>query len=31
VGELNDFVKEGFKEILLRKTIVPIIGYSLQE
>jgi ribosomal-protein-alanine N-acetyltransferase len=28
VGELNDFVKEGFTELLLRKTIAPIIGYS---
>jgi ribosomal-protein-alanine N-acetyltransferase len=28
VGELNDFVKKGFTELLLRKTIAPIIGYS---
>lgn len=27
VGELNDFVKEGFTEILLRKTKGPIVGY----
>jgi ribosomal-protein-alanine N-acetyltransferase len=31
VGELNDFVKEGFTELLLRKSIGPIIGYSRQE
>jgi ribosomal-protein-alanine N-acetyltransferase len=31
VGELNDFVKEGFTELLLRKTIAPIIGYSNRE
>lgn len=31
VGELNDFVKEGFTELLLRKTIAPIIGYSNHE
>ena len=31
VGELNDFVKEGFTELLLRKSIGPIIGYSHQE
>jgi ribosomal-protein-alanine N-acetyltransferase len=28
VGELNNFVKEGYTELLLRKTIAPIIGYS---
>jgi ribosomal-protein-alanine N-acetyltransferase len=28
VGELNDFIKEGFTEILLRKTIGPKIGFS---
>ena len=28
VGELNDFVKEGFTELLLRKTFGPIVGYS---
>jgi ribosomal protein S18 acetylase RimI-like enzyme len=27
VGELPDFVKEGFREILLRKTVGPIMGY----
>ena len=31
VGELTDFVKEGFTELLLRKSIGPIIGYSRQE
>lgn len=31
VGELNNFVKEGFTELLLRKSIGPIIGYSRQE
>ena len=28
VGELNDFIKKGFTETLLRKTIGPIIGFS---
>ena len=28
IGELKDFVKEGFTEILLRKTFGPIMGYS---
>jgi [ribosomal protein S18]-alanine N-acetyltransferase len=28
VGELNDFVKEGFTELLLRKTIGPRAGYK---
>lgn len=31
VGELNNFVKEGFTELLLRKSIGSIIGYSRQE
>ena len=30
VGELNNFVKDGFTELLLRKTFGPIVGYSLQ-
>jgi len=30
VGDLKDFLKEGFTEILLRKTAGPIIGYSGQ-
>ena len=28
VGELTNFVKEGFTEILLRKTVGPINGYK---
>jgi len=28
VGELNDFVKEGFTELLFRKTFGPIVGYT---
>jgi ribosomal protein S18 acetylase RimI-like enzyme len=27
VGELDSFVKEGFTELLLRKTFGPIVGY----
>ena len=27
VGELKDFVKKGFNELLLRKTVGPIVGY----
>ena len=30
VGELKDFVKEGFDELLLRKTIGPRLGYTAQ-
>lgn len=30
VGELNDFVKEGYTELLLRKTFGPIVGYPVQ-
>lgn len=30
VGELNDFVREGFTELLLRKTFGPIVGYPVQ-
>jgi ribosomal-protein-alanine N-acetyltransferase len=30
VGELNDFVREGFTELLLRKTYGPIVGYPIQ-
>ena len=30
VGELDNFVKEGFTEILLRKTVGPRVGYSGQ-
>ena len=30
VGELNDFVKEGFTELLLRKTFGPIVGYKIK-
>jgi ribosomal protein S18 acetylase RimI-like enzyme len=28
VGELENFVKEGFTELLLRKTVGPVNGYS---
>jgi ribosomal-protein-alanine N-acetyltransferase len=28
IGELNDFLKEGFSELLLRKTFGPTAGYS---
>jgi ribosomal-protein-alanine N-acetyltransferase len=28
VGELKDFVKEGFTELLLRKTVGPVVGYK---
>lgn len=28
VGELDNFVKEGFSELLLRKTVGPRVGYS---
>ena len=30
VGELNDFVKEGYTELLLRKSFGPIVGYPVQ-
>jgi ribosomal protein S18 acetylase RimI-like enzyme len=30
IGELNDFVKEGFTELLLRKTFGPIVGYKIK-
>jgi ribosomal protein S18 acetylase RimI-like enzyme len=30
VGELKDFVKKGFTELLLRKTVGPIAGYNGQ-
>jgi [ribosomal protein S18]-alanine N-acetyltransferase len=28
VGELDNFVKDGFSELLLRKTVGPRVGYS---
>lgn len=28
VGELPNFIKEGFSELLLRKSVAPILGYS---
>ena len=28
VGELKDFVKKGFTELLLRKTVGPVVGYE---
>ncbi len=31
VGELENFVKEGFTELLLRKTVGPRVGYSGQQ
>jgi ribosomal-protein-alanine N-acetyltransferase len=30
VGELDNFVKAGFSELLLRKTVGPRVGYSVQ-
>ena len=30
VGELDNFVKEGFSELLLRKTVGPRVGYLVQ-
>ncbi|MCX6253779.1 MAG: GNAT family N-acetyltransferase [Bacteroidia bacterium] len=30
VGELDNFVKEGFTELLLRKTVGPRVGYRIQ-
>jgi [ribosomal protein S18]-alanine N-acetyltransferase len=31
VGELDNFVKEGFSELLLRKTVGPRVGYQPQK
>jgi ribosomal-protein-alanine N-acetyltransferase len=31
VGELTDFVKEGFTELLLRKTFGPIVGNTFNQ
>jgi ribosomal protein S18 acetylase RimI-like enzyme len=31
VGELTDFVKEGFTEFLLRKSVGPILSYGTNE
>jgi len=31
VGQLNNFVKEGFTELLLRKTIGPIVDYPISD
>jgi [ribosomal protein S18]-alanine N-acetyltransferase len=28
IGELKDFLKPGFNELLLRKTVGPIVGYK---
>jgi ribosomal-protein-alanine N-acetyltransferase len=28
VGELKDFIKQGFTELLLRKTVGPVAGYK---
>ena len=30
VGELTDFIKEGFTELLLRKSVSPLIGYTFK-
>lgn len=30
VGELDNFIKEGFSELLLRKTVGPRVGYHAQ-
>jgi ribosomal-protein-alanine N-acetyltransferase len=30
VGELDNFVKEGFSELLLRKTVGPRVGYRIK-
>jgi ribosomal protein S18 acetylase RimI-like enzyme len=30
IGELDNFVKEGFTELLLRKTVGPRVGYQSQ-
>ena len=29
IGELENFVKEGFTELLLRKSVGPVLGYHL--
>jgi len=31
IGELENFVKEGFTELLLRKTFGPIIGFPIKK
>jgi Acetyltransferases len=31
IGELENFVKEGFTELLLRKTVGPRVGYSVSQ
>ena len=31
VGELDNFVKEGFTELLFRKTFGPIVGYKTKQ
>jgi [ribosomal protein S18]-alanine N-acetyltransferase len=31
IGKLDNFVKEGFTELLLRKTVGPKVGYSVQQ
>jgi ribosomal-protein-alanine N-acetyltransferase len=28
IGELKDFIKPGFTELLLRKTVGPVVGYK---
>jgi ribosomal protein S18 acetylase RimI-like enzyme len=31
IGELDNFVKEGYTELLLRKTVGPRVGYSVKQ
>jgi len=31
IGELDNFVKEGYTELLLRKTVGPTVGYSVKQ
>jgi Acetyltransferases len=31
IGELENFVKEGFNELLLRKTVGPRVGYTVRK
>jgi [ribosomal protein S18]-alanine N-acetyltransferase len=31
IGQLDNFVKEGFTELLLRKTVGPRVGYQVQK
>ena len=31
IGEMENFVKEGFTELLLRKTVGPRVGYIVKK